>query len=866
MAIRTIYMCPYSHSDWAWVAHRRWHEKRYIRAFEIALDLMNKGTGFTWFIDSWHEQFEPIREYRPDLVEQMKKHVSEGKFGLGPGVFTNVEPTFCDGETYVRNVLYGQRKFKDLFPDAEFRILSHIDCIIGNTQSPQLAKKLGFEMIMMHRPGQVLKDKGIPRQFMWRGLDGTEMPVDSLQAYALFGYNPHNPASMTDYINDEISSSEARGCGESLILLFGWDDDCLPLGEPGSEYDLFSGIEEWNKNYEITLKLGIPDNFAKEMVKYADTLPLVEGNPDPVGCPYRTTENAHDNIIDLRFSCAIALTQAENTWLHSGAAYPGDELLNLWEDLLSVYPHAVEWLWEPDAAQFRMNAESTKQAIERSRDAARRLTAERIKPEAHGRPVVFFNPSAFDREEACEFYFARDEAGPAGYMLVDGGGKQIPGQFFGDSFRGLGSDVKRMRCEYRVTARLKVPANGYTTAYIQGDNEAKDSACFELSPRHVTNGKLAIEMPNGSVGGVGLAGVGELLERIDIIFTEFEETMSPVDEHRMATLTGLFRPAAEDQVRNKDVDRQVVALGTGVPSGSARFVADEWSLMESGPVVSRIYMTGTIAGNPTEVEMLVRGEDCRIDFEIKCYVIKPACGYFFANLKPAFAGKTHVDVPFGVEPRDLEAEPFGLEYDERGFFKTFWGLSWADYSDGARGVALLAAPGLIGFRTEDGCFEHLLLKTIAPQNVPGARWAHDERTGLGCERMRFSVFLHSGDWRASRVYREARKYREPISGEDVLFQLKGDRSDSQRGLTVQPENVSVSAFFEDRGTVILRVYENDGIGTTAKVILPFQIKQVEVADLLGNPIEDNRGIVRDSDGFDIQIESWEILTLRMQRI
>jgi hypothetical protein len=865
MAIRTIYICPYSHSDWAWVARRRWHEKRYIRAFEIVLNLMNKGTGFTWFIDSWHEQFEPVREYRPDLVEQMKKHVAAGSFGLGSGMFTNLDPFFCDGETYVRNVLYGQRRFEELFPGAKFRIFSHIDCAIGNTQTPQLAEKMGFDVIMFHRPEQVLKDKGIPRQFLWRGLDGTEMPVDSLQAYAMFEYSPRNPDSLFDYLNDEIASSEERGCGEALIVLSGFDDDCLPLDEPGSEYDLFGKMKQWNDSQKVELKLGIPDDFTEKMVEYSDGLPVVEGNPDPIGCPYRTTENAHENIIDQRFRCAISLAQAERAWMHSGAPFPEDDLRFLWEELLSVYPHAVEWLWKRDALEFRARAESTIRAVEKSRAAARRLAAEHIKPVTEGRPIVFFNPLPFDREEPVEFYFARDEAGPLGYTMVDGSGKNVPCQIFGDSFRGLGRDSKRMRCEYRVTAKIDVPASGYSTAYMRGDDSGEDSGKFEISPRNVDCGRLKIEMPNGTPGEVSLEGAGRLLERIDITFVEFEETMSPADEHRMATVIGLHGPATGDRVRNKDIDKQVAALGSGVPCGTARFTADEWSLMESGVLTSRVFMTGAVAGNPTEVEMVVRGTEARIDFDIKSYVIQPRCGYFFASLKPLFSGETYVDVPFGVEPRDPESEPFGLEYVERGFLKTFWGTSWADYSDGAQGVALLASPGLIGFRTEDGLFENLLLKTIAPQNVPGARWAHDGRTGLGCERMKFSVFLHRGDWRSARVYREAQRYREPVSGEDVLYPLKGDQDDTQRGLAVWPENITVSAFFEDRGVPVLRIYENEGTGVSAKIALPYRIERVEMVNLLGKPIEDDRRIVLSGESIAVGIEPWEILTFRLYK-
>ena len=82
MAVETIILCPYTHADWAWNFYRHWHAKRYIRATEIALDLMDEHPEFTWVIDTWTDQFRPVVENRPDLVERIRPRVAERRFGL----------------------------------------------------------------------------------------------------------------------------------------------------------------------------------------------------------------------------------------------------------------------------------------------------------------------------------------------------------------------------------------------------------------------------------------------------------------------------------------------------------------------------------------------------------------------------------------------------------------------------------------------------------------------------------------------------------------------------------------------------------------------------------------------------------------
>jgi len=860
MSIQRVYLCPYTHSDWAWICHRRWHEKRYIRAFEIALDLMDAGTGFTWFVDSWHEQFAPIREHRPDLVERMKPHVAAGRFGLGPGMFTNLSPSFCSREVLVRNVLYGQRRFRDLFPEARFDLGSHIDCCGSFSQVPQLMKKMGFTAMVLGRPVEALNRKGLPRQFRWRGLDGSEIPCHRMTAYALYGYSPYEESAIRDYLSAEIGDAETRGSGPAVLALFGWEDDCLPLGEPCWQTDLFARITEWNRDETAQVTLGLPRQFAHDLAGYADSLPVVEDGLDPATGP-RVTENAHDNIIDLRVRCGLALAQAERESMHYADEYPEQELQALWEDTLSVHPHATAWLWERDHAPFILKMKVTEQAAWSLRDQMRRAAAERIRPAGPGRPIVFFNPLPFDREEACEFFFALDEAGPTGFRLTDAEGHTLKTQFVGDSYRGFGQeeDNRRMRCEWRIRTELKVPACGYTTAYLHPDNEAEPATRFELSPRRVEVGPLTVDLPGGIIEKVAHRELGGFLDRLDIVFLETDDGPVNAAGNRKATLTGLAGP--EEPIPSD------VAIGgwenDGRPVRASGLEVDEWTLMESGPLGARLFLTGTVAGNPTELEVFIHGAGDRIDCEVRTYVLRPVSGYLFAELRPSFRGQAQADVPFGVEPRDLAGEPFNPTISERARIKPFWGQSWADYSDGTKGVAFLSQPGLFGYRVENDVFQHILLKTIAPGCQAGARWGNRDRTGLGFEKMNFAVLLHPGDWKAARLYREIEKYREPVEGEDLLYRLQGDGPDTCRGLSVAPDNVMLSAFFRDRGTVMLRIYENEGTPVRARIDLPSPVREAQIRDLLGRPMEDDRVAAIKGNSLELDLGAWEIVTMSL---
>ena len=909
MPVETIYLCPYTHADWAWNFYRPWHAKRYIRAFEAALDLMDQNPEFTWFIDTWADQFRPVVENRPDLVERMRERVAEKRFGLAAGHYANPHPDRCGREAYIRNTLYGQRHFLEVFPAAEFTAASHIDCIFGHSQLPQLLTKMGFVQYFGCRSQAALDARGVPRQFRWRGLDGSAIACERAhygEGWDLGQVDLGDWPRAREVFAREVASAERRGTSPIISLRIGGGDDALPLGDPSQPVPLFDYVAAWRRHESVAVEFATPEAFARALAARTD-LPEWAGPLDCVGWSYWHASNGRDSLALWRRRAEIALLQAESACLHAEGPYPGPLLDALWADLLSVSSHATLWLWEPDYEEFLDRVKEVFRSAQETRDDARREMVEAISPATDGRPIVVFNPLPFGRDELCRFYYAFDEAGAAGLSLVEGHEQPVPCQFAQDGMYDFGRTPDgpggRLLRECRVTARVRVPASGFTTLYLRRDDSASPASRFELAPKQVSAGPLLAKTSNGLLEAVSLDGLGTLIERLDIFFEEIEESNSNARLDRSATLTGSGGPPATDLPDKGFGDH---SMHYGPVIGRQFLHVEQWSLMESGPLGARLFCRGSLAGNQAELEAFLCADRPRIDCELRLYVTQPRSGFVLASVKLApFVvrasartspirpegrtpyeeiraeartpneeirpeGRTtneemlHVDIPFGVEPRVPVGEPYGMHIIERGEFPSFWGLSWADVTDVTRGVALFSEPGQQGFRWREGRLEHFLLKTIAPDNLRGKRWTTKSRTGLGYQDFRFAVFLHPGDWRAARLYREVERYRQPLDAQDPLCRLEGEEPDTRAGLALGPENVMLSAFFQDDAETMLRLYENEGQGTTARVQLPFAPSAVEITDLLGRAAADPRRVSLEGGSLSFEIGPWEIVTLRLR--
>ncbi|MFH1739607.1 MAG: alpha-mannosidase, partial [bacterium] len=169
----TLHAIGHGHIDpvWLW----RWQEGyEEVRAtFRSALDRMKETPDFC-FIASSTLFYKWILETDPEIFEEVKARVKEGRWNIVGGWIVEPDCNIPGGESLVRQGLYGQRFIREHFgltvtegfnPDT----FGHPGTL------PQILKKLGFKTYTYMRPEPDLEMKYEATTFWWQSRDGSRV-------------------------------------------------------------------------------------------------------------------------------------------------------------------------------------------------------------------------------------------------------------------------------------------------------------------------------------------------------------------------------------------------------------------------------------------------------------------------------------------------------------------------------------------------------------------------------------------------------------------------------------------------------------------------------------------------------------------
>ena len=164
------YMIGNTHFDpvWLWT----WDEAMAsIRAtFRSALDRMKETPDFRYSFAT-PPVFEWIRNTDPELFEEIKERVKEGRWDLCEAWWLQPDCYSASGESYVRQGLYGQKYLFDNF-GVRSDCVFNVDSFGHSPQLPQILRKSGVKYYCFVRP----ETKYLPLEkdcFLWKGIDGT---------------------------------------------------------------------------------------------------------------------------------------------------------------------------------------------------------------------------------------------------------------------------------------------------------------------------------------------------------------------------------------------------------------------------------------------------------------------------------------------------------------------------------------------------------------------------------------------------------------------------------------------------------------------------------------------------------------------
>lgn len=859
-----ISIVPYSHADWAWVHTRHWHERRYALVFEEVLSLLRQNPSFRWYFDNYANQYAAFAAHKPNLIPELRERVRLGQIAIC-GAYSNVRPHMVGEETFVRNLIIGRRLFGAAFPEADLSV--HADCVdvaTGHSQLPQILSQAGYRYLRIWRPFAAMSFKGIPTEFVWHGLNGSEILASrGLYGGLWFVEERHNALRspvdsdwgevVTAFWDSEMEDRVRCSLGANFWVAYGCDDarPCRLIDD--TPFDIVGLVKRWQEQENSTIRFATPLEQFKALDAERSNLPDIEGYLDPCDVAYNAAWNGEKGLAVQRVDNDRLLTQAEafaTLASEYDLPYPEAEFTDLWKEHLLTCAHATQWLYADDFAYIKRLADRVAIRAEQIRDAAMDRLVESADLPADALLVVF-NPLAFPQTVPVMLHLSRySDAWPT--VLRDAKGDVLVAQVL-DASTGQGGFPEK-----RVVVQVNLPplgitvlretqdANGYEPPLTSADGAAPFSAD--------TPGTLRV-MDNG---------------RLHLTFDEFR--LVKVTD----TVTGRDWEAAEGEWGGlilQDVAVRQGALHVGPITGETACVWSSLVIAEHGPVRWRCRREGHVGNVPVTLDAILHAGNARLEFALS-FDWPGYDGFLTTRVPVPEDAHLHGDIPFGVEERDLLDEPYEIDHivSPNSMERTRKGLFYA------RSFVSCDSPTGQGFAIvsrntdryylrnhERGYLEHLLLNSVISQDEWEKQVEQSTLTGRGSHQLQWSLLFYAGDWKESHVVREAAALRQLTLARNVR---RTASPPSQPALpnaafvSVEPSNVMLTALYREGEDWIVRIHETEGISANAVVSLPFPIRRAEAVNLIGEPVPDARASFA---GYMVSVglAPWEIRTLRL---
>ena len=163
----------HAHIDTGWMWPVRTTVGKVIRTFASQVSLIEKYPGYV-FGASQPQHYVFVKERYPELYEKIRKHVKDGTWELQGGMWVESDCNLTDGESMVRQFLYGKNFFMDEFGE-DVRNLWLPDVFGYSAAMPQILRKAGVDFFLTQKLSWSQFNEFPHNTFLWRGIDGSEV-------------------------------------------------------------------------------------------------------------------------------------------------------------------------------------------------------------------------------------------------------------------------------------------------------------------------------------------------------------------------------------------------------------------------------------------------------------------------------------------------------------------------------------------------------------------------------------------------------------------------------------------------------------------------------------------------------------------
>ncbi len=804
-----LYLIGYSHIDLAWLWDKREGEDVWLNTSRTILNLMNEypqwiycagqAAGYQWM----------EKDY-PEVFSEIKKRIEEGRWEVVGGTWVEFDSNLPGGESYVRQLLYGKRWFREKF-NKDVVIAWTPDSFGYNWNLAQIYKKAGMIGFLTQKINWNDTTRFPYHIFWWEGPDGSKL----LTYFPVGGYGE---SLDTGAMLNQLKTIKSNVGIDENFAIFGVGDHGggvtrthLNRAFAFKKSSLFPKTEfvSAEKYFKHLLEL----SKIKQFPTYKDELYL-EYHRGTYTSQATTKQNNRKGEISLMN--AETLSSIAKIY---GYNYPRNEIRTAWDILMFNQFHDIlpgssinQVYKDADndyAKMFELTSAVSKNALQ--------TIVNNINTHGDGDALVLFNSLPWVRDEIVEIDSTQFKQPLENIRILDQNGKILVTQITETS-----EGKKKL-----IFVANHIPATGYVVYRIVAgkDKQSYFENSLKISQTYIENEffKLTINSKNGNISSL-----------IDKRYNK---------EYFGSGKEGNILQCFKD--KHTEYDAWNIKLHEEIPV----ILSYGPEIVEHGPVKATLKIVKKI-GNSTFIQYisLVKGIPqifgrLEVDWKESHVMAKLA---FQLNLSNDYAW---YEIPYAAIQRAAIPK---TETD-----KAKWEVSaqkWIDYtnSDNQFGISLLNN-SKYGFDTKGNVVRMSLLRS--PKDP-------DPEADMKHHIIEYALYPHVGTWQDAQTPRKGYEFNTPII---TIMEENHDGilPNSKSFFSVEPKNVIISSIKiaeDSENETVIRIYESSGKDTITEINLPSMPKAVVETNLLE---EDPINIPFENNKIKIPIGHYEIKTLKV---
>lgn len=781
-----IYTLDYCHGDFSWTNPRSWHIERYISSICAALDDTEKHKTYCYLFDNYAHQLEVFFRYCPERASQFKKACEEGRLIFAGGGWALGRPGFLQAEAYVRNMLAGKKALSG-FTDC-VRFFFNADTAGGHSQMPQILSSAGYDFYMFYRPEKLLNGKNIPKQFIWRGADGSEIVVNrgyygTLAYDRAFAHGTPYKDALAAFGEDFSQQAEMNETG--LYFMPAGCDDVIPgMGICDVPSDMSDFMRDFSASGDGKLFYGTPEQFFDELGKL--DLPVHIGKLYDCELSYNIPyKSPAASLYPRRHKLAyklLALERLAAVASMNGVCFDDAVIGELWIELHEISGHAQECAIWDDLSRLLGRADAAILCADRLYFGLLDELAGKVCGE--GEYLIFYPAQKYEGSVCVEVTSAFG-ASPDGAVF---GGGSAPAQVIAVNR----PDKKYSSFDYSaVRALVPVSADGIgfeTFCFTEGKISEPKKVRSAINERmEISAGVLTLTVSRSGI--VKIEGNGVCTEGM---FGTISSRSIPLSE----TWLPEFHFGQESLCRFKYIETEY-----------------------DGELSVRFKLTGKLRNFPCSLTVTADKKSGRLDFEASFVPDGKAADY--SAVFPLENGRIKAGIPYGVEDRTPETDVSSDDY-EQNLPGNIYSNGFMSFPCGGTNAVLATSQGH-KLMQADGDKLRLLLRhnpgSLRKRKLPTEQWMTNQYAPDGVNVFTWSVAFSLDDVGSAAFYESVNM--PPAA---VKNHRRGSKS---RFASFKPFEIDcglavVTAFYKEEQNYYLRLYEAAGKTADLKITAPFE--------------------------------------------